>query len=514
MQVAVNHHRAGRLQQAEKIYREVLALEPNHAGALQYMGVLASLAGKPDLATVLIRRAIAINPSSEEAYNNLGGTFYASGQIDEAIEAWREALKLDPHNASTHSNLLFALHYHPDYDARAILDESLRWARTHVERLCPKKFSHVNDPNPNRRLRIGYVSPDFYRHVIGRSIRPVFKHRDRDLFENFCYSDVEVPDSLTEEFRGEADHWREIRNVSDEKVAEWVHADRIDILVDLSAHSACNRLLMFGRKPAPIQVSYLAYCGTTGMKEIDYRLSDPYLDPSESELECYIEKTIRLPHSYWYYQPLEEAPGISPLPALSANHVTFGCLSNIAKVSPITWELWMELLASVPGAHLLIHVPEGARREALGKSWTQRGFSPERLEFVGTQPWQQYLENWQRCDLGLDPFPFGGGITTCDALWMGVPVITLSGRTAVGRGGRSILSNIGLPELIAETPRQYLEIAASLAADLPRLCEMRLGLRDRMEQSPLRDARNHTREIEAAYREIWKRWCEGKTMAG
>jgi predicted O-linked N-acetylglucosamine transferase (SPINDLY family) len=242
------------------------------------------------------------------------------------------------------------------------------------------------------------------------------------------------------------------------------------------------------------------------LEAIDYRLSDPYLDPPGADLSCYRERTIRLPHSYWCYQPGGPTPEIAALPAEGAGFVTFGCLNNFAKVSPAALDLWAEILQATPQSRLLLHAPAGSCREEVVRRFECREVSAERLEFVGAQPWDQYVRCVQRIDIGLDPFPYGGGITTCDALWMGAPVVTLSGKTAVGRGGCSILSNIGLPELMAKTPEQYVQIAVSLAADLSRLNTLHSSLRNRMEASPLRDAKRCARDIEAAYRQMWLAW--------
>ncbi len=309
----------------------------------------------------------------------------------------------------------------------------------------PHILSHGNDRSPERRLRVGYVSPDFCNHAVGRSILPLFEQRDRRQFEVFCYANVLSPDALTEKLRSATDHWRDIRHVPDEGAADLIRNDRIDILVDLALHSSRNRLLIFARKPAPVQVSYLGYCGTTGLAEIDYRLSDPYMDPPGGEQECYSEQTVRLPSSYWCYQPAGHAPEVPPLATLSRDCITFGCLNNFAKVSSAALDLWIEILRAVPRSRLLLQAPAGCCREDVLRRFAHHELSSDRVEFVGRQPWEQYLQSYQEIDLALDPFPFGGGITTCDALWMGVPVVTLSGRTAVGRGGRSILSNIGLP---------------------------------------------------------------------
>jgi predicted O-linked N-acetylglucosamine transferase (SPINDLY family) len=356
-------------------------------------------------------------------------------------------------------------------------------------------------------LRVGYVSGDFWDHVVGRSILPLLRERGRNEVEVFCYANVRRSDGVTNQIRALCDGWREIKEVSDAHAVEMIRADRIDILVDLALHSARNRLPVFSRKPAPVQVAYLGYCSTTGLDAIDYRLSDPYLDPPDANLAFYSEETVRLPRSYWCYEPDETAPEIGALPAAEAGYITFGCLNNFAKVSSDALDLWMEILKTSPQARLLLHAPEGRGREAVLERFTRRGILAARLEFVGKTPRRDYLQSWRKIDVALDPFPYGGGITTCDAIWMGVPVVTLSGKTAVGRAGRSILSIIGLPELVAETPRQYLEIAISLAADPPRLAELRSTLRGRMLHSPLCDARGLARDLEAAYRGMWRKWC-------
>jgi predicted O-linked N-acetylglucosamine transferase (SPINDLY family) len=286
-----------------------------------------------------------------------------------------------------------------------------------------------------------------------------------------------------------------------------IRADGIDILVDLTLHMARNRLLIFARKPAPVQVSYLGYCGTTGLWAMDYRLSDWHMDPEGTDLSCYREETVRLARSYWCYRPGGVTPEIGPLLALAKGHVTFGCLNNFAKVSAGALELWAKILRELPESRLLLQAPEGTSRRRVLEVLEREGVSRERIEFVGRQSWEGYVASLGQVDVALDPFPYGGGITTCDALWMGAPVVSLCGQTSVGRGGCSILKNLALSELLAETPRQYVEIAVCLARDLSRLGDLRSTLRQRMEASPLREARGFARDTEAAYREMWRSWC-------
>jgi protein O-GlcNAc transferase len=296
--------------------------------------------------------------------------------------------------------------------------------------------------------------------------------------------------------------------MSDEEIATAIQRDKIDILVDLSLHMARNRLLVFARKPAPVQVTYLGYCGTSGLDTMDYRLSDPFLDPPGSDPADYSEETIRLPRSYWCYEPASDSPAVNAAPASSSGEITFGCLNNFAKVSPGALDLWAEILMGSPRARLLLNAPEGWSRSYVQERLLGKGVARERLAFIGVQSRARYLETFGKIHIALDPFPYGGGITSCDGLWMGTPLVTLSGRTAVGRGGRSILTNIDLPELIAETPQQYVEIAVALGADRSRLERLRMTLRDRMEQSQIRNEKGHAREIETAYRHMWAKAVE------
>jgi predicted O-linked N-acetylglucosamine transferase (SPINDLY family) len=278
-------------------------------------------------------------------------------------------------------------------------------------------------------------------------------------------------------------------------------------LVDLTLHMAHNRLLAFARKPAPVQVTYLGYCGTTGLGTMDYRFSDPYLDPPGSDLSCYSEETVRLPRTYWCYQPRGEPP-VGEAPAARNGYVTFGCMNSFAKVSPATMELWAAVLRRKAGSKLILHCRPGGHRNEVLQFFEARGVARERVELIGFQPCPDYMQTYQRIDIGLDPFPYGGGITTCDALWMGVPVVTLSGRTAVGRGGRSILSNLGLGELAASSEQEY----AQLAMETDRWIQLRGTLRQRMRESPLMDVPRFARDVEGAYREMWRKWArEGRT---
>jgi len=268
-------------------------------------------------------------------------------------------------------------------------------------------------------------------------------------------------------------------------------------------HMEGNRLLAFARKPAPVQVTYLAYCGTTGLDAIGYRLSDPYLDPHGGDESGYSEKTVRL-RSYWCYAPPADAPEVGPAPVKTNGYVTFGCLNNYCKITPDTWAAWIELLRRVPDSRLVVHAHQGSHRERARKRLADAGIDPERLEFVAGLPLAKYLAEYRRIDVGLDPFPYPGGTTTCDALWMGVPVVTLMGRTAISRGGLSVMENLGMGEWIARDAERYVELAVSTARNVETLSAIRAGLRERMRGSVLMDGPAFARDMEAAMRRMWE----------
>jgi predicted O-linked N-acetylglucosamine transferase (SPINDLY family) len=397
------------------------------------------------------------------------------------------------------------MHYLLD-DPAALLDANLAWDERHGRPLEQFRKPHTKDPSPDRRLRIGYVSPSFCNHVTGRNLLPLWREHDRGEFEIFFYSDVARPDRWTDRFRSLAGNWREIAGRSDEDFAELIARDQIDILVDTAMHMAGNRLVAFARKPAPLQITFGGYPSGTGLAAMDYRISDPYLDPPGESDRFYVEKSLHLPASYWCYDAegmeLSQSPEVGPQPAAVLNRITFGCLNNFCKVSDAALALWARVLDATPGSRLLLLAPPGVARQRVLK------FLGDRVDFVESQPRREYLLTYQRIDLGLDTIPYNGHTTSLDSLWMGVPVVTLIGKTAVGRAGFSQLSNLGLSDLAAESPDQFVKIAASLVGDLPRLRRLRWTLRQKMRASPLTDAGKFTRSIEAAYRSVWRQWCE------
>ena len=539
--LAIRLQQTGRSAEAELLYRQVLKQHPNQALALHDLGTLLHQAGRrdeavacwtqalslrPDLAEAhynlanvwrdrdrldeaiaSYRQTIALRPTFAPAWTNLANALRATGLLSEAMAAYREAMELDP-DPRIASSFIFSMQFHWASDSGRIVEQCAGWNDAYARPLMPLDTHIQNDRTPERRLRIGYVSPDFRRHSQSQFTVPLLSHHDHERFEVFCYSDVAVADSFTDRIRGYADAWHDVVKLSDQQVSDLILQHGIDILVDLTMHMDRNRLLVFARKPAPIQMTWLAYPGTTGLTAIDYRLSDPYLDPPGQDDHYYSEKTLRLPDSFWCYDPLASEPEVNLLPASRNGYVTFGCLNNFAKVNDVTLGLWARVMDRVSNSRLILLAPEGGARERVLQRLQQKGIENTRVEFVGRRPRTQYLECYHRIDLCVDTYPYNGHTTTLDALWMGVPTVTLVGQTGVSRGGLSILSNIGLQNAVAHARDDYVRIAARFAEDLSSLAQLRSTLRNRMRASPLMDANKFARGIEAIYRRVGRQWCE------
>ncbi len=496
----------GHLDGAIAEYQLVLVMRPNYADALCNLGNALMEKKQLDLAITAYKQAIALNPNLAEAHGNMGSALKSQGNLDESIASLRRAITLRPGYSQAHSNLLLSMMCHPGHGASSIVEEQHCWEQQHADPLA-RLLQHSNDPDPNRRLRIGFVSPDFRNHVVGRNLLPMFRRWDRDESEIFCYSNAVLPDAMTLEFQQLADEWRNISGLSDHHAVELIRQDQIDILMDLALHTNCNRLLIFARKPAPVQVSFAGYPGRTGLQAIEYRLSDPYLDPP-SAVSTGIDPVIRLPHSFWCYDPLENADiPVNSLPALNAGFFTFACLNNFCKVNTTIQNLWAQVLWEVPSSRLLMLADPGSYLQQTIAWFAQQGIEPGRIQFVPSQPRREYLKMYHQIDLCLDSLPYNGHTTSLDSLWMGVPVVTLVGQTIVGRAGLSQLINLGLEELVAWTPEQYVRIATDLAGDSSRLSELRRTLRQRLQASALMDSVRFTQGIQDACRIIWQRWC-------
>lgn len=500
----------GLAAEAADSYRRALELNPHLVAAWNNLGAALRRLEQPTESEACCRRALALMPDLAEAYGNLGNALKDQGRLDEALDCCRRAVALKADSAMAHSNLVYLLQFCPECDPEALCAELRCWNQAHAALWAGVIVPHTNDRTADRRLRVGYVSPDFRDHVVGRNLVPLLREHDHRAVEVFCYSDVIAPDAFTERLRAGADAWRDIARLSDAQAAQAIRHDRIDILVDLALHMDGNRLPMFARKPAPVQATFAGYPGSTGLTAIDYRLTDPYLDPPGNDA-CYAEQSLRLPDSFWCYAPLSDEPAVNRLPALERGTVTFGCLNNFCKVNPTVLRLWARVVRAVDGSRLLLLAAAGPYRQRTLDLLAAEGVTADRVSFAAERPHDEYLTFYHAIDLGLDTFPYNGHTTSLDSYWMGVPVVTLVGRTAVGRAGLSQLTNLGLVELAADTPEQFVRTAVGLAADRPRLAELRGSLRSRMQRSPLMDAPRFARGVEAAYRTMWRSWCARST---
>jgi protein O-GlcNAc transferase len=492
----------GRIDEGLAAMRQSVVWKNDYADGYYNLGTALLNHVDPDAAVQNLNRATALRPDYAEAYTNLAKALNDAGQLEAGIAAFDKAIQLRPHDAMALSNRIYTLHFHPAYDAAALLRESRVWDERHGRALRDAKREFSNDPNPDRRLRIGYVSPDFKHHAETFFTLPLLMNHDHKGFEIFCYSDVANPDPMTQQVRRCADGWRETRGQSDAKIAEMIRADGIDILVDLTMHMAGNRLKVFAAKPAPIQVTYLAYPGTTGLSAMDYRFTDAYMDPIGGE-QFYSERSVRLPDCWVCYDPLMTIPPARPR---EAGPVRFGSINHSRKLNRTTLELWARLLAETGDSRLLLLVEAASHRKTIQEWFVEFGIDPKRLEFAGRNTRLEYFKIYDRIDIALDPLPYNGITTTCDALWSGVPAVSLIGTTAAGRAGLGILSTMGLGELAANSPEKFVQIASGLAADSKRLAELRQTLRDRMRASPMTDGKRFARNVEAAYRQMWRNW--------
>ncbi|HEC14889.1 MAG TPA: tetratricopeptide repeat protein, partial [Rhodospirillales bacterium] len=494
--------RLGRMEDARGHYEKAVALTPNQADALNGLGATLNDLNRPDAALPHLLRAVELEPKFADAHGNLANTYTEIGDTDAAIGHLKEALKLNPNDPRTGSNLIMGKSYSPDYGPGDILAEARRWNERHAAPLQSHIEPHSNAPGPDRRLKVGYVSADFRRHPVGYFFEGALAAHDKQGFEIFCYANSPAADEVTERFRSHADHWRDITGLDDDAAARRVRDDGIDILVDLTGHTGKNRLLLFARKPAPVQATGGGLFSTTGMDAMDYILTDRFEVPEGYE-QHYSETVRRLPHGYVCYTPPDYAAAVPGLPAAANGFITFGCFNTLAKISADAVALWGQVLDAVPGSKLLL------RTHALKSPAARERLSDDRFIFKDGLPHKDLLKAYAEIDIALDPLPYSGGLTTVEALWMGVPVVTLSGETFASRHSTSHLSNVGLTELVTDSPEGYVSAAAGLAGDLGRLAELRAGLRARMKASPLCDTKQFARDLETAYRGLWRTWCKG-----
>jgi predicted O-linked N-acetylglucosamine transferase (SPINDLY family) len=501
----------GHLSESIAAQRKAIQLLPGLPELRTNLALTLSENGQLDESIDEFEESLRLKPNQPSGQSNFGSRLMKTGQIERAVVCFETAAKLAPNDAAIGSNLVFALNFDRRASAAEILARHRQWAA----RITPERpaLFHAADyvRNPDRKLRIGYVSAYLWDHVIARNMLPLFRNRNKAEFETICYASVTKPDVITSEVRSFCDTWRDIATIPDEAAARIIAQDRIDILVDLTLHLPRGRLLIFGDKPAPIQITFAGYPGTTGMKQIDYRLTDPYLDPPGETDPFYCEKSIRLPHSFWCYDPdaMNSSAGfdVSPLPAQSNGFITFGCLNSFHKVNADCLKLWARTMATVPKSRMILLAPPGKTRDWVKQQFRSEGVEPDRVDFVGRQSHADYLHTYDGIDIGLDSFPYNGHTTSLDSAWMGAPVVTLVGSTVVGRAGLSQLSNLNLAELAARSDEEFIRIVKSLASDIRALAKLRAGLRQRMLQSPVTDCKAFAEAIEIIYRNVWKTWC-------
>ena len=498
----------GHLDDALAAYDTALSLRPDYADAHNNRGNALLGMGRLGDALAAYDGALRLRPDFADAHYNRGNALRDLARLDDALAAYDTALSLRPGYADAHSNKLLALHYGA-FDARGAIAAQARAFGAGVNRAgAPQAFA--NTPIPDRRLRIGYVSGDLRRHPVGYFLQSILRNHASDAVEVFCYSNNLKDDDLTASFQSEADHWRRLRGLTDEAAAGLIRADAIDILVDMSGHTALNRLPLFARRPAPVQVSWLGYFGTTGLTAMDYVLADRFVVPPGEE-DAFTEQVWRMPGSYLCFMPPD-----MDVPVRSRDvqgPVTFGSFNNLAKLSPHTVSLWARVVQSVPQSRLLLktsQLADAAVCQAVRERFAGHGIEADRLVLEGPSPRADLLASYNRVDIALDPYPYGGGTTTAEALWMGAPVVTLRGGTWTGRVSESILSTVGLSDLVAGSQEAYVDLAAKLAADQDRRAALHATLRSRLEESPFCDGAGFTRQLEDACRGMWKQWCKAE----
>ena len=505
----------GKLDEAVASYHNALTINPDYAEAHYNLGIAFSELGRLDEAVASFQEALAIKPDYAEAHNNLGMAFIELGRLDEAVASYHKAIAIKPDFAEAHSNLVFFEQYLTDVTLKKLESSHARWEKQFGLPLQKEWRGHDNVPDLERRLRIGFVSPDLGRHPVGYFVIGLFEHRQKNEVEFICYSDRR-PDDLTQRLMGLSDEWTDARGVSDEALSQRIRSDRIDILIDLAGHTAKNRLLVFARKPAPIQVTWAGYVGSTGLLAMDYLIADFRLIPEEVERH-FSERVIRLPDGWLCYEPPNYAPQVGPLPFERNGFITFGGFHNPAKLNDLVLSTWVEILKTVPSSRLFLkykNMDAEGNRDRILAQFGAHGIEESRLTLEGKSPHSEWLARYNDVDVFLDTFPYSGGLTTCEALWMGVPVITVPGETFAGRTSLSHLANVGVLEFVARDRDEYVELAVDLANDAERLAGLRAELRGKMAGSPLCDGEKFAEGFAAIMRETWHNWCLSQDGGG
>jgi predicted O-linked N-acetylglucosamine transferase (SPINDLY family) len=507
------HDARGEYDKAASALETALRQRPDYAGAwYNYATTLVRLdrLGESEDAA---RSAIRFDPEMFSAYLFLGDLLRTDARLEEAVEMFRRARTLTGGGLACEQAELHALNYFDGISAEALFERH-REVGKQIEIAHPARFAPFgNARDPDRRLRVGYVSRDFYRHPVSWFLVPVLERHDRSRFEIYCYSTGSRSDDVTAQVRSLADRWLDAAKMPYAELSDSIHRDGVDILVDLLGHAGSSDLAVFAQQPAPVQVTWLGYLNTTGLTRMQYRLCDAVSDPPGVAERLHTETLVRMPHSQWCYRPYREMElskehAMEP-PCVRNGFVTFGSFNHRLKLSPTVLALWAQILIRLPDAKLVIMgVPEGPAQVRLRREFTQHGIAAARIRLVAPLSMNDYFPWFDKVDLALDSTPYSGGTTTGDTLWMGVPVVTLAGERSVSRSAASMLTTVGLADWIAYTPEDYVRLAVKFAGDRTLLAGLRASLRKRMRESPLMDEIGFTRDLEAAYRTLWHRWCE------
>lgn len=501
----------GGLAEADDLFRRAIEAGRNFAEAHNNLGNLLKKTGNNSEALEQFRIALAIRPDYAEAWSNMAGAYSAQGRQDEAYRCDQQAITLNPGHFQAHSNLLLSLHYQPDFTPEQIFAKHKEWATTHTADL-PAPAPHTNDRSRDRKLRLGYLSPDFRSHSVAFFIREILANHDHSRFEVFCYADVAREDEMTAGLKKFASTWQDVHGLPDERIAALVREDGIDILIDLAGHTAPRLMKVLARKPSPVQITYLGYPNTTGLSSVDYRLTDCIADPLSVTDHLHTETLIRLPKGFLCYTAPENSPPLSEPPVTRKGFITFGSFNAVAKINAAVVSTWAAIMKRVPASRLLlksVSLHDQASRALISEAFARQGIEPGRLDLLATLPSRfDHLALYNEIDIALDTFPYNGTTTTCEALWMGVPTVVLKGRSHVGLVGASILSQVGLHDFIASTPEEYISLACKACARLDRLRELRAGMKNLLRSSPLMDGPGFTDKLESVYRQVWKARCD------
>lgn len=493
------------LKEAIDIFREITQRWPHKIDMLGNLATMLQMTGQAGEALIICQQIIERNPKFYRAYDVMGNSYVSMGLFDEGVRCQKKSLELQPSDNKQRSNYLLNLNYLPHPDREEVFKSHCEWNIFHAAKTVP---DYTNDTDGDRVLRIGYVSPDLREHSVAYFIEPILAASQNLKLESFCYSDMPRPDHVTLRLKTLAHHWCDSHHFSDQQLFDQIQHDQIDILVDLSGHTANSRLKLFSMQPAPVQMTYLGYPNTTGVAGIQYRIVDALTDP-DGEERFYTEQLVRLPGCFLCYQPDDDCPEISDLPEGS---IVFGSFNNLAKVNDDVIALWARTVLSVPDSRLLIKNPSLSDQDVCEKyreKFVAHGLEKDRVELIGhTSTRQEHLKLYSRMHIALDTFPYNGTTTTCEALWMGVPVISLAGQYHAGRVGMSLLSAAGYAEWTGATEAEFIRIAGELSEDMARLSELRASMRDHLSASLLCNADSFMENLEAIYRKVWRHWCD------